>query len=112
MSTDCTTTSISLASRRRQKLLLEFDGGKITSDAGARLLREADRRLNLVKRPVTAEEERKRRGTKIHRHQRCNAPAGASLETAGVVPSTVNGENNGNPCIYRGFLLFVRGTTG
>ncbi len=31
-------------------MLIEFDGGKITSDAGALLLREADRRLDLVKR--------------------------------------------------------------
>ena len=50
MSTDCTTKSISLSSLRRQKLVLEFDGGKITSDAGALLLRKADRRLNLVER--------------------------------------------------------------
>ncbi|MGC9261267.1 MAG: transposase [Phycisphaerae bacterium] len=50
MSTDCTTKAISLSSLRRQKVLIEFDGGKITSDAGALLLREADRRLNLVKR--------------------------------------------------------------
>lgn len=50
MGTDCTTKSISLSSLRRQKLLLEFDGGRITSDAGALLLREADRRLKLVRR--------------------------------------------------------------
>ena len=49
MLTDCTTKSISLSSLRRQKLLLEFDGGRITSDAGAVLLREADRRLKLVR---------------------------------------------------------------
>ena len=50
MLTDCITKPISLSYLRRQKVLIEFDGGKITSDAGALLLREADRRLNLVKR--------------------------------------------------------------
>ena len=50
MRTECTTKSITLSSLRRQKLQLEFDGGKITSDAGALLLREADRRLKLVRR--------------------------------------------------------------
>ena len=50
MLTDCTTKTITLSSLRRQKVLVEFDGGKITSDAGALLLREADQRLNLVKR--------------------------------------------------------------
>ena len=50
MNTECTTKTISLSSLKRQKLLLEFDGGQITSDAGALLLREADKRLNLVRR--------------------------------------------------------------
>ena len=50
MLTDCITKPISLSSLRRQKVLIEFDGGKITSDAGALLLRESDRRLDLVKR--------------------------------------------------------------
>ena len=71
-------------------------GGQGPEDAGPRQNR--------------AEEERKSRGTKIHRHQRCNASAGASFETAWVVPSTVNGENNGNPRICRAFLVFVRRT--
>ncbi|MGC8560898.1 MAG: transposase [Phycisphaerae bacterium] len=50
MRTECTTKSITLSSLRRQKLRLEFDGGRITSDAGALLLREADRQLKLVRR--------------------------------------------------------------
>ena len=55
--------------------------------------------------------ETRTNGTKIHRHQRYDAPAGTSLEAAGVVPSTVKGENKGKPFIYKFFSLFVRGTT-
>lgn len=50
MLTDCTTKPITLSSLRRQKLQMEFNGGRITSDAGAVLLREADRRLDLTRR--------------------------------------------------------------
>lgn len=50
VSTECITKPISLSSLRRQKVLIEFDGERITSDAGLLLLRQADRRLNLVKR--------------------------------------------------------------
>ena len=78
--------------------------GTLTRNTCLMRLKDNPVKDNAQKMPVPAK-------TKIHRHQRCNARSGASLETAGVVPSTVNGENNGNPCIYRGFLLFVRGTT-
>ena len=50
VSTECNTAPITLSYLRRQKVLLEFNGGPITSDAGALLLREADLRLRLTER--------------------------------------------------------------
>ncbi len=46
--TECNSQSISFSSVGRRPVLADFDGGSITSDAGALLLREADRRLGLV----------------------------------------------------------------
>jgi hypothetical protein len=46
--TECNSIPIAFSSVGRRPLLADFDGGSITSDAGALLLREADRRLNLV----------------------------------------------------------------
>ena len=46
--TDCITRPVVFSSLRRQKIQGDFDGGKITSDAGAFLLREVDRRLGLL----------------------------------------------------------------
>jgi len=38
------------ASLNRQKIQADFNGGQITSNAGALLLREADQRIGLIRR--------------------------------------------------------------
>ena len=43
--TDCTTESLPFASLGRRAVQADFQGGHLTTDAGALLLREADRRL-------------------------------------------------------------------
>ncbi len=46
--TECTSGGITFSSVDRKKLIADFDGGHITSDAGAVLLREVDRRIGLI----------------------------------------------------------------
>ena len=46
--TECNRASIPFASTKRRNLLADFSGGVITSDAGALLLRQADRQLGLL----------------------------------------------------------------
>ena len=46
--TECNQDSIPFASTKRRNLLADFSGGVITSDAGALLLRQADRQLGLL----------------------------------------------------------------
>ena len=46
--TQCNSESIAFSSVGRRPVLADFTGGSITSDAGALLLREADRRLGLI----------------------------------------------------------------
>ena len=46
--TECNSQPIPFSSVGRRSVLADFAGGSITSDAGALLLREADRRLELV----------------------------------------------------------------
>ena len=50
MRTDCNTSSLCFTRLGRQQIIADFDGGPITSDAGAILLREVDRRMNLFDR--------------------------------------------------------------
>jgi Transposase DDE domain group 1 len=47
MLTECSQDSFEFASLGRRKVAAAFDGGKITSNAGALLLRETDRRIGL-----------------------------------------------------------------
>jgi len=46
--TDCTTKPIEFSSLKRRKIRADFNGGKLTSDGGAVLLREVERHLGLI----------------------------------------------------------------
>ena len=46
--TECTRKSLQFSSLSRKKILADFDGGRLTSDGGALLLREANRRTGLI----------------------------------------------------------------
>lgn len=46
--TDCTTEPLLFSSLKRQSIQADFRGGRLTSDGGALLLREADRSLGLI----------------------------------------------------------------
>ena len=46
--TGCTRKPLLFWSLRRQKVVADFTGGRLTSDAGALLLREVDRRCGLT----------------------------------------------------------------
>lgn len=46
--TECNRSPVSFATLDRRELVADFTGGTITSDAGALLLRQADRRIGLI----------------------------------------------------------------
>jgi hypothetical protein len=48
--TDCNRDPLLFSSLNRQQVVGDFDGGRLTSDGGGLLLREADHRLGLTKR--------------------------------------------------------------
>ena len=47
--TECTHQPLLFTSLKRQKVVADFDGGQLTSDGGALLLREVDRRLGFTR---------------------------------------------------------------
>ncbi len=46
--TECTSKSLQFSSLSRKKILADFEGGHLSSDGGALLLREANRRTGLI----------------------------------------------------------------
>jgi len=48
--TDCNRQPALFSSLKSQRVVADFDGGRLTSDAGGLLLREADRHLGLIRR--------------------------------------------------------------
>ena len=50
MRTDCNKPTVQFTSLARRQVLAEFDAGAISSDGGVLLLREVDRRINLLDR--------------------------------------------------------------
>ena len=47
--TECNRKALAFSSLSRRKISADFDGGRLTSDAGGLLLREVDRRIGLTK---------------------------------------------------------------
>jgi hypothetical protein len=48
--TECNRQPLLFSNLKSQSVVADFDGGRLTSDAGGLLLREADRRLGLIRR--------------------------------------------------------------
>ena len=46
--TECNTTSVDFTPLGRRQVVADFLGGRLTTDAGALLLREVDRRIGLL----------------------------------------------------------------
>jgi len=67
--TDCNPDPIEFSSLGRKQVVADFDGGSITSDGGALLLREVDRHLGLIDRLDAALPD-PRDPSKITHHQR------------------------------------------
>lgn len=59
MSTECTQCSFTFAKHFRRQVSARFDGGVISSDGGALLLREVDQRINLLPRLAACFEGRR-----------------------------------------------------
>ena len=57
--TECSQSSFSFARHFRRQASARFDGGVISSDGGALLLREVDRRINLLPRVAACREDRR-----------------------------------------------------
>ena len=57
--TECSPSSFSFARHFRRQVSAQFDGGVISSDGGALLLREVDRRINLLPRVAACCEDRR-----------------------------------------------------
>ncbi len=57
--TECNQSSLSFGKHFRRQVSAQFDGGVISSDGGALLLREVDRRLNLLPRVAACFEDRR-----------------------------------------------------
>lgn len=69
MRTDCNTRSIHFTPLGRRQVVADFDGGSITSDAGALLLREAAARLDLFDRMAQAIPDPREPSMVEHRQQ-------------------------------------------
>ena len=50
MPTECTTAQFEFEGFERRRVVAAFDGGAVTSDAGALLLRHTDRAIGLIAR--------------------------------------------------------------
>ena len=64
--TECTQSQFEFASHASRRVVASFDGGTITTDGGGLLLREADRRLQLIERLAGCFSDRRDAGSIKH----------------------------------------------
>jgi len=64
--TQCTAKPLAFSSLSRRRVEADFDGGHLTSDGGALLLREVDRRLRLTERLAACLTDRRDPGATTH----------------------------------------------
>lgn len=64
--TECYQTEWAFPASKSRKIQLDFGGGEVSSDGGLLLLRQIDRRLNLLKRAARVLPERRRRRSCDH----------------------------------------------
>lgn len=64
--TDCNRQPALFSSLKSQKIVADFDGGRLTSDGGGLLLREADRELGLVRRLAACIPDPRDPGLTVH----------------------------------------------
>ena len=86
--TECNQSSFSFAKHFRRQVSARFDGGVISSDGGALLLREVDRRINLLPRLAACFEDR--RDPQRIEHQgsrRSNQLSYAPLGVTSLIPN-------------------------
>ena len=57
--TECTQSSFEFAASGSRQVVARFDGGTMSSDGGSLLLRETDRRLNLLPRLAACFQDRR-----------------------------------------------------
>ena len=49
--TECTTQGVCFSGIKRRQIVADFNGGRLTTDAGVLLLREVDRQIGLIDNP-------------------------------------------------------------
>lgn len=64
--TDCSTERLLFEDIQGKKIEVDFDGGRVTSDAGVLLLREVERRLQLIRRVAQVLRDRRHPGYTRH----------------------------------------------
>ena len=66
MQTDCNSDRLSFESFDGRRIVAAFDGGAITSNAGALLLRHTDKAIDLFDRVAACFSDRRDRGQVVH----------------------------------------------
>ncbi len=70
--TECNQSSFGFEACGRREIVARFDGGQISSDGGALLLRQTDKRLNLLPRLRECFLDGRNQKLVEHRVQRCS----------------------------------------
>ena len=82
MPTECSQDFLDFASLGSRKVTAAFDGGAMTSNAGALLLRETDRAIGLSRQAAACFTDGRRQDRIEHASKRCSPSASMALRLA------------------------------